>query len=64
MVDRVAVSIDWLLYNSDRRLGLGLLASVNLYCRSASTCHWGIPIRKGLDVILFAAELGLGDRFL
>jgi hypothetical protein len=64
MVDRVAVSIHWLLYNSDGRLGLSLLASVNLYCRSSPTCHWSTPISKGLDVILFAAELGFGDRLL
>ena len=64
MVNRIAVSIDWLLYKSDRRLGFGFLASVNLYCRPGPTCHWSTPIREGLDVILFAAKLGLGDRFL
>ena len=64
MIDRVAMSIHWVLYNSDRRLSLSLLATVNLYCRPASTCHWGTPIRKSLDVILFAAELSLGDRFI
>ena len=64
MVNWDAVRIYRLLNKSDRWLGLCLLASVNLYCRPGPTCRWSTSIRKGLDVILFAAEVGLGDRFL